>query len=541
MIDRFKELLTNYPNDTHLRIAVADISFKFPSDCRYPNLSVKIDSFGLINPLEGRTVSTLCEIYLANYLKAEIIYHDAVVIEDYKIPDKYFVESDEDEKEFVFRTHLKRLFNLRNNAKKEDNELLQQLYKTYSNGLYGKLAQGISDRKMFNTREGGTKRLPKSSITNPFYASMTTGLIRAALSELLVALDELIQEGHNYKIISATTDGILYGIDESILTLDDVIDTTHPKYHYKSSEEALRNGYKRFNPFEKVDSVLAKKIEKFPSLQLLKLSHEAWKDYEYIEIKHTANEILNIKTRGQVGFYKGEYTTCTLLAKAGHKVGGTQEEQASWIIKHYDDKEIETYHFTTLAGIQNIMNEDSPIEDIVSLPQTRIISLDYDFKRYPLNATDTAPHKDINQFMKYRQSADYLKRLKQRASVDAVDYKYKRALQNVRQVGSSKAFCVRHILRGVVHGVEPFGKLSKTYTSLASTLRIFGVTVSQIKHAKSSRFTPNMIEDTSGNRSLIRTILKALGYSKSKTNYGEFLELLLHKKISNKEAICYLD
>jgi len=534
MIEAFKKEVESYPFHKHLRIAFADIDFKFPSDCRYPNLSVRIESFGLISPLEGRTVATLPEVYLALYLKAEIIYHDAVVIEDYKM--KEF--EDCEDSSYVFRTHLRRLFDLRNDAKKQDQELLQQLYKTYSNGLYGKIAQGISERKMFNTREGGTKRLPKSSITNSYYASMTTGLIRAALSELLVAIDELIQEGHNYKIISATTDGLLYGIDENILPLENVLDTSHPKYHYESIEEALKDGYKRFNPFEKVDPLLAKKIEKFPSLQLLKLSHEAWKDYEYIEIKHLANKVLNIKTRGQIGYVND--SICTLLAKAGHKVAGTQDEQASWIVKHYSDKEIEKYKFTTLAGIQEIINEESPIEDIVSLPQERIISLDYDYKRYPIGENETAPHKNINQFMKYRQSADYLKRLRQRASIDAVDYKYKRALQNVRKTGSNRAFCTRHMLRAIVHGVKPFMKLEYSYSRLAVEMREFGVSLSQIKHAKGSRFTPYMIEDTSGNRSHIRKVLKTIGY-KSVDNYGEFLEVLLHKKISNKEAVSYLD
>lgn len=305
MIEKFKKLVKNYHKDTHLRIALADITFKFPSTCKYPNLSVQVQDFGLINPLEGRTVATLPEIYLALYQKAEIIYHEAVIIEDYFLPssiDKNPIEEDY----YVFRTHLRRLFELRSEAKVNNQELLQQLYKTYSNGLYGKVSQGISQKNSFNTREGGTTRLPKSSITNSYYASMITGLIRAALSELLVAINELIEEGHNYKIISATTDGLLYGIDKSKISVENVLDTEHKSYKYNSIFEALSDGYKKFNPFELVDSVLAKKIEKFPSLQLLKLSHEAWDDFTYIEIKHVANKILNIKTRGQVGIYEEE-------------------------------------------------------------------------------------------------------------------------------------------------------------------------------------------------------------------------------------------
>lgn len=232
---------------------------------------------------------------------------------------------------------------------------------------------------------------------------------------------------------------------------------------------------------------------------------------------------------------------CTILAKAGHKIVGSKDEQAQWIMEHYEDEEIYNYHFNALASVQDIINDNNPIEDLVSLPQERIISLDYDFKRQPINEHDTAPHKDINQFMKYRQSAEYLKRLKQRATVNAVDHKYKRAEQKVRKTGSDKAFCVRHILRGVVHKIEPFGDIGMSYSAIAFTLREFGVTLSQIKHAKSARFTPNMIQDTTGNRAHIRKILKALGYPKTNSNYAEFLELLLHKKISNPEAVSYLN
>lgn len=304
MIDKFKKLVKNYHKDTHLRIALADISFKFPLSCKYPNLSVQVQDFGLINPLEGRTVATLPEVHLALYLKAEITYHVAAVIGKYSLPstEEHLMEEDY----YVFRTHLRRLFNLRSEAKENNQELLQQLYKTYSNGLYGKISQGINQKNTFNTREGGTARLPKSAITNSYYASMITGLIRAALSELLVAINELIEEGHNYKIISATTDGLLYGIDKNKISIENVLDTNHKSYKYDTVFEALSDDYKKFRPFELVDPLLAKRLEKFPSLQLLKRSHEAWNDLSYIEIKHIANKVLNIKTRGQVGIYEEE-------------------------------------------------------------------------------------------------------------------------------------------------------------------------------------------------------------------------------------------
>lgn len=231
---------------------------------------------------------------------------------------------------------------------------------------------------------------------------------------------------------------------------------------------------------------------------------------------------------------------CTFLAKAGHKVKGSKDEQAEWILKHYKDKKIEKYSFTVLAGIQDIINEEYSIDDLVSIHEERVISLDYDYKRYPISTHNTRAVKDLNEFKKVRQSLDYLRRLGQRATVDAVDYKFKRAEQNIRKRGSNKNFCATHILRAFLQEVKPFSKVTKSYAQISYLLREYGVTLSKVKHSKSSRFALNMIEDTTGNRSHIRKILKLLDI-KSDNNYKEYLEILLHRKISNAEDIKFLD
>ena len=526
MKKRFKELLAVYNKDPTLTIALADVTFKFPKTCPYPCLNINI-GFGLVSPLEGRTVATLPEIHLAEYLGAKITYHDVVVIESGE--------------EYLFRDHLHRLFNLRKEAKDSNKELLQQLYKTYANSLYGKLAQGIRDRKMFSTRDGVTKPLPKSEITNPYLASMTTGLIRAALSEMLVAIQELIDEGHDYKIISATTDGLLYGVNPDIVPEEKLFDMDELLSNYKSIPDALKDGYKKFQPFGEVDPILYEKLMTFPSLRLLKQSHEMWDDDTFIEIKHMANTVTNVKTRGQIGLYKTDVESiCTLLAKAGHKVPGDKNEQAQWMLDHYNDSDIQIYEYTRLSNIQAILDEDDPIDDLVSVHEKRKISLDYDYKRKPVNEHDTAPHKDLDSFFKYRQSCNYVRRLGRRATIDAVEYKHHLAEQNVRKVGSNKEFCARHVLRALMNEVKPFKKLNMTYRELAYLLKDFRVNTSKIKRAKGETFTPYTISDTTSNRACIRKILRLLGY-KTRTNYKNFLELLLHKDISNPEDVKYLD
>lgn len=289
MIDQFKKVLDTFDGSV-LPIAFADIEFKFPDNTPYPNLCIKDARYGLIQPLEGRTVATLPEIHLALYLDAEIIYKEAFIIEQ--------------QEEFIFREHLKSLIDQRNSAKKEGNELMQQLLKLYVNTLYGKVAQGINPKKGFDIREGsGTKEIGKSRVTQPYFAAMITGTLRAALSSLLVAIDELNQEGHDYLPISATTDGILYRVTSKSGTA--FIDCLKEPFR-EDPYVALQNGGDIFKAFKNVDPLLYSKCQLFPTLRLLEHSRAVWGYDEYLEIKHAINHVLNIKTRGQIGVYDEE-------------------------------------------------------------------------------------------------------------------------------------------------------------------------------------------------------------------------------------------
>ena len=287
MIEQFKEELKMY-DGSRLPIAFADVTFVFPKDTLYPNLCVKHDKYGLLNPLEGRTVATLPEIELALYMGAKITYHEAFVIHTLN------------NGEYVFREHLRELIYARDEAKKDKDELLQQMLKLYVNTLYGKVAQGITPKNSFDLRDSGSKPLGASPVTQPYFAAMITGTLRAGLSALLVAMDELNKEGHNYIPISATTDGVLYQVgDKSGVKFEQCL---KPKYR-QDILQALEDDDKIFESFANADPVLYAKLQTFPVLRLLEQSRKAWDKDEYLEIKHAVNEVLNIKTRGQIGAY----------------------------------------------------------------------------------------------------------------------------------------------------------------------------------------------------------------------------------------------
>ena len=287
MIEQFKKLVEEF-DGTSLPITVADIGFKFPEGVKFPNLCVKHDKYGLINPMEGRTVTTIPELQLALYLGAEITYYDAFVVQTI---DQY-----------IFSDHVKGLIDKRNQAKEENNGLLEQLYKLYANTLYGKVSQGINPKKRFDIRGGGTKVIGKSSVTQAYFAALITGTLRAALSSLLVAVDELNKDGNDYLAISVTTDGMLYRVtSKSGIKFKDAL-----KEEYQDKVlESLESGGKIFKDFKDVDPILYNKLQEFPTLRLLQHSRKMLGYNDFIEIKHAVNEVLNIKTRGQIGAYRG--------------------------------------------------------------------------------------------------------------------------------------------------------------------------------------------------------------------------------------------
>jgi hypothetical protein len=230
--------------------------------------------------------------------------------------------------------------------------------------------------------------------------------------------------------------------------------------------------------------------------------------------------------------------TYPLLAKVGHKLTGSQDEQATEFWKHYYDEEIETYEMNRFSSIQEILSEDNPIDDFIMLSEKRNFSMDYDFKRKPSGNGKTVPHQVMDDFLRHRQSASNLREKKgERATVEKVDYYQSRAKQNVRKRGSGQSDCVRHWLRAQMQAVYPFTKIEgASFSQIAKKLSDYEVSVNNIKDARRNVFIPNMIFNSSKNRRVIRDLLKLFNYE-TIDNYQEFLDLLIHKGISNGQSL----
>ena len=223
-----------------------------------------------------------------------------------------------------------------------------------------------------------------------------------------------------------------------------------------------------------------------------------------------------------------------LLAKVGHKLEGSKDEQAQELWEHFYDEGIETYVMKRLSTFRDIIDEKSPIDDIIMLSETRKYSLDYDYKREPFSDGSTVPFQTIHDIVRYRGVASTLRdKKKQRATLKDVKYYQdrSRSKQNVRMRGGKIADCKRHFLRALTQEVKPFQPFG-SYGQVLQSLRGFDISVDMLKNAKRSPFTANVVFNSNANRKCIRDMLKGLGY-KSDDNYQAWLDLLIHKGLSN--------
>lgn len=226
---------------------------------------------------------------------------------------------------------------------------------------------------------------------------------------------------------------------------------------------------------------------------------------------------------------------CTLLAKVGHKISGTEEEQADILYKEYYEPDINKYTMKRLSTIHDILNNND-INDLVVLDETRTFSLDYDYKRKPIDEHNTMPHETMEDFLRYRNCAQNIREKKKiRATPELVNQYQHRSKNNVRKRGSDKQDCIRHFLRALLQDVTPFKKVH-TYVELAQKLAHYGVSMNNLKNANRKPFVANVIFNNSCNRRLIRKMLKTLNVQ-SDNNYQEYLDILICPSISNAATI----
>lgn len=301
---------------------LARVKFRFPDETRFPSLPVKTGQYGLYYPLGGESYCTAPEIQVAVSMGCEI-----EVLQGFVIP---WVEGEDP----LFLPFMQLVREKRLSHKKGGFE--ERLWKEIGNSLYGKLAQGLSGKSVFEVSTGLNKPIPNSPITNPYFASMVTGFARALMSEMLCGIPS------DKSVVSVTTDGFL---TNSAL---DEIDLTGP----------ICNRFREL--YHQVDGG----------------------DGEILELKHRAKQLIAIKTRGQI-------TTVPdpgyepVLAKAGIQVPTGVEDQNAYMTNLYLDRKpgqkVSSKHLT--PSRTQFMNN----QDVVGVTTHSFLNFEPDFKRKLVN------------------------------------------------------------------------------------------------------------------------------------------------------------
>jgi hypothetical protein len=160
---------------------------------RFPCFSIRSDS-SVIFPLKGLSYTSTPEICVARKLGCKITIKHGLIIPKIKNGDSY-----------VFRDYVKKCVSERNKAKVTSGKksLDDLLWKELCNATYGKVCQGLGEKRVFDLREKKTVTLGPSKITNPAFAAYITSFARATLSEIINSVPR------NRVVFSCTTDGFM--------------------------------------------------------------------------------------------------------------------------------------------------------------------------------------------------------------------------------------------------------------------------------------------------------------------------------------------
>ncbi len=299
------------------------VDFEFPATVRYPTLPVRTQN-GLVFPLRGRSCCAMPEIELARQLGC-------------KMTLRFGVSVPVNEEEKIFQSFIAQAIHERAAA---DSPLEKAFWKEVANSCYGKTAQGLHDKRVFNLRKKKSDRVPESAITNPFYAAQITSMVRAVVGEIM---NRIPQEK---MVFSVTTDGFITN----------------------ATDEEM--AYAKAGPLSKAFSKSRLAISGDP---------------EVLTQKHAVRQLVGWRTRGQATLKPGLGEENTIvLARAGIKppVECTElAEQNDYVVDLFFGRSPESkISIDVHTSIKELFFDDA---DLVNKRIERQLSMEFDLKRKP--------------------------------------------------------------------------------------------------------------------------------------------------------------
>lgn len=302
-------------------LGFAYVRFDHPADIREPVFPVEAGTRGLLFPKEGFSycVASEIEVALNAGCHVEVLYG---VIIPWRDGDARVFEG--------FTEVIRQL-----REKYPDGSFEGDYAKLVGNSTYGKTAQGLKPKNVFESRTMKSMQLPRSPITNAVFAAHVTGFIRAVLAEILLGIPP------NRTVISATTDGFLSDAPLAEMKLDGPM-------------------CRRFH-------ALCQRVD--PGSPILKL-------------KHQARQIIALKTRGQLTGLPYENAKI-VLAKAGVSPPPSVTDQNAYMIDLYLNRTHESK--TTIRPFVSLRKQWSCGADVYRLQQVVRLNLEFDMKRKPID------------------------------------------------------------------------------------------------------------------------------------------------------------
>ncbi|RVC47429.1 MAG: hypothetical protein E5V60_03600 [Mesorhizobium sp.] len=348
-----------------LDLAFASVDFEFPVSVRFPTLPVRTAN-GIIFPRKGRACCAAPELVLARQLGA-------------KLEKRYSVRVPVEKGVGVFTDFINDCITRRKEFKKGTFGNL--FWKEVGNSTYGKTAQGLRKKRVYDLRGDDMVELPESELTQPFFAAFITSYTRAVLGEVLNSFPNTVQ------VFSVTTDGFLSNANDADL------------------EHAV--GGPIFASFKRAK---------------LKLG----RDDPPMEVKHTIRQPLGWRTRGSATLQLGlgdKLDENIVLQKGGIKLDlrdlKPDEENAQIVELFFNRIAGQQLTYESGVGLKDMIRFGA---DFVMRSVTKRLSMEFDWKRRPIEILDRSvefggkaythlsfasePIEDLDEFQRVREAWD---------------------------------------------------------------------------------------------------------------------------------------
>ncbi|MRG54589.1 hypothetical protein GF108_03195 [Phyllobacterium sp. SYP-B3895] len=308
-------------------LGYAWVEFEFPRSVRFPTLPVRT-AHGIIFPRKGESWCAAPELFLARRLGAELKIKTAIIV-------------DTDKTQPIFTDFNRTCIEHRNKSEKGTFDNL--FWKEVGNSTYGKTAQGLREKRVYDLYRDKMVGLPQSELTQPFFAAYITSYVRAVLGELLNGFPLGV------KVFSATTDGML----TNATTEQIEIAKAGPLYQsFRDTREKLVGS----------DSAL--------------------------EVKHQIRQPLGWRTRGSATLKKGAGKNNIVIQKGGLKTKSLLniDQQNSVVVELFFNRcPGQQLEYESGIGIKDMMRHSA---DFVFRRVVKRVSMEFDWKRQPVNAAD---------------------------------------------------------------------------------------------------------------------------------------------------------